>query len=303
MGHASIVGVQDDLYGIDQYDQPGRIPMNTGCDASPAPARGSEPCLGEAGLLEQVQPGMHREEPLDVMIVHDLGRSSGLRDEHGVVHLVRRVSGRRFARPLEIAQAPPVCSVVAPVVGRGQERLSCVVGHEQRGTSRTQVREGRGEAVEQIGLGDHVGDRVVDEDDVERPSEPHRAHVAEDVLATGIEALAQRQHLRRDVGQRAGVVLAQVRGVVPATGTELEQRLRPGTRRLDERPVPSRLVDVVLGRGEEVEPARQVAVEVQVVVHGLSLAPPAQPCTAITPHQSRRRSRASRSRRAHRPGR
>ena len=109
------------------------------------------------------------------------------------------------------------------------------------------MREGRGEAVEQIGLGDHVGDRVVDEDDVECPSEPHRAHVAEYVLAAGIEALAQRQHLRRDVGQRAGVVLAEVRGVVPATGTELEQRLRPGTRLLDERSVPSRLLDVVLG--------------------------------------------------------
>ena len=94
--------------------------MNTGCIESPAPGSGgSEPCLGDAGLLEQVQPGMHREEPLDVMIVDDLGRLSGLRDEHGVVHLVRRVVAR-ISCPLEIAQAPPVCPVMAPVVGRGR---------------------------------------------------------------------------------------------------------------------------------------------------------------------------------------
>jgi hypothetical protein len=124
------------------------------------------------------------------------------------------------------------------------------------------VREGGGEAVEQVGLRDHVGDRVVGEDEVECPPEPHRAHVAEYVLAAGIEALAQCQHLRRDVGQRAGVVLAEVQGVVPATRTELEQRLRTGTCRLEERPVPSRLLDVILRGGEEVEPAREVAVEV-----------------------------------------
>ena len=121
----------------------------------------------------------------------------------------------------------------------------------------------------------------MDEDDVEGAPEPHRAHVAEDVLAAGIEALAQRQHLRRDVGQRAGVVPAQVRRVVPATGAELEQGLRLGARRLEQRSVSRRLLDVVVGRGEQVEPARQVAVEAQVVVHALSLAPPAQPCTAI----------------------
>ena len=41
-----------------------------------------------------------------------------------------------------------------------------------------------------------------------RPPEPQRAHVAEHVVALGVQLPAQRQHLRREVRQRAREVIA-----------------------------------------------------------------------------------------------
>ena len=53
----------------------------------------------------------------------------------------------------------------------------------------------------------------------------------------------------------------QVRGVVAAARAQLEQRLRVGHGLDDQRSVPRGLDRVVLGRGEQVEPGREIAVE------------------------------------------
>ena len=55
-------------------------------------------------------------------------------------------------------------------------------------------------------------------------AEPERPHVAFEVLALGVERAAEREHLGRDVGQRAVEARLQVRRVVPAARSELEQR-------------------------------------------------------------------------------
>ena len=51
----------------------------------------------------------------------------------------------------------------------------------------------------EIVLGGHVRDRVVHEHRVERPPQPHRTHVALEVLALGVEPAAHVEHLRRAV--------------------------------------------------------------------------------------------------------
>ena len=74
-----------------------------------------------------------------------------------------------------------------PCDGARRERLARAVGDEQRDAAGARVREGRPHAVAQVVLGRHVRDRVVHEHGVERPPEPERPHVAEDVLAVRIQ--------------------------------------------------------------------------------------------------------------------
>jgi len=85
---------------------------------------------------------------------------------------------------------------VPTVAGARCERLSRVVRDEQRDAAGPGVRVGGAEAVAELVLGRHVRNGVVDEDRVERPPQPQRAHVAEDVLAVGVERPAQGEHLR-----------------------------------------------------------------------------------------------------------
>ena len=194
-------------------------------------------------------------------VVDDAHVGSGLREEHDVVHDERRLAGCGRMRPLEVAERPPVVSVVPTVIGARLERLARAVRHEEGDTARPRVCERRLHARPEIVLGRQVHDRVVHEDGVERPSEAERPHVAEHVLAAGVQLPAQREHLRREVGQRAREVGAQVRRVVAAARAELEQRPGVGDLLEDRGAVALCLGRVVLRCGEEVEPRGEVAVD------------------------------------------
>ena len=109
-----------------------------------------------------------------------------------------------------------------------------------------------------------VRDGVVDEDDVELSAEPQRPHVAFEVLALGVERAAEREHLGRDVGQRAVEARLQVRRVVPAARSELEQRPGVADRDVVHHAADERRLVPIVGRvREEVEPRREVRVHVQ----------------------------------------
>ena len=116
------------------------------------------------------------------------------------------------------------------------------------------VRDRGGEVV----LGRHVVDRVVHHDRVERAAEPHRAHVAHDVLALGVERPRDLEHLLRQVDEREREALLEVPGVVPAPAAELEQVVRVGRQ---ERPQELGLLGVVLRRRDQRPPRREVGVE------------------------------------------
>ena len=207
--------------------------------------------------------------------------------EHvGEVHPHRGVVRVRIPGPLEVPQRA-VGPVVPAVVGGRLEGLGHRVGDEQRHPARPGVLERRREHRPQVVLGRHVRDRVVHEHRVERPPQPHRTHVALDVLALGVEPSAHRQHLRRAVDEREPEVGLQVRGVVAAARTELQDlaRLAPGA--LDEQPaVVLGLLGVLLGRREQRPPLGELAVEPRRLVHG------DEPSRAVT----RRAGRGSRLR-------
>ena len=204
---------------------------------------------------------MLREESVDVVVVDESGRLPGLVEDDGVVDLEGRFSGVRIRRPLEVAERAAVGAVMTAVVGPGDEGLARAVGYEERDTARPRVREGGAHARAQVVLGREVHHGVVHEDDVERAAEPERPHVTEHVLAVGVERPAQREHLRREVGERAREALPQVRGVVAATRAELEERHGLGKLLEDRVPVASGLDLVVGGRRQQVEPVGEVAVE------------------------------------------
>jgi hypothetical protein len=161
----------------------------------------------------------------------------------------------RTARP---SPSPPPCSVD-------------VVGDEQRHASPATVDGGGLDRGPEVLLRGHVVDGVMGEHRVELPSQPQRAHVALDVLAVGIQLPADLEHRRRHVGQRHGEVALEVRGVVASAAAQLEHPLQPpGGAVAQEAAVDLRLLDVVLGRGEEREPSRQVAVQAGSIAHGRS---------------------------------
>ena len=103
----------------------------------------------------------------------------------------------------------------------------------------------------------------MDEHDVEGAAEPERSHVSLEVLALGIERAAQREHVGREVGERADESRLQVRRVVAAARAELEERLGRAVHRLVDDPGHERRLVPVVGRvRQEVEPRREVGVHV-----------------------------------------
>ena len=189
---------------------------------------------------------MLREEPVDVVVVDE----------------PRRLRPARGGRPRSRSRTS-----CRPDQGRSSTRGSAARGRRRRRDRRGRCRARRSRACSrarrarrrpaacarrrcpmqraQVVLGREVHDGVVHEDGVERAPEPERPHVAEDVLAAGVERAAQREHLRREVGERAREALPQVRGVVAAARAELEQRHGLGQLLEDRVPVARRLDRVV----------------------------------------------------------
>ena len=113
----------------------------------------------------------------------------------------------------------------------------------------------------QIVLGRQIHDRVVDEDRIELPAQPHCAHIALQVFTFRVERLADRQHIRREVDQGHAEMRLEVRRVVPATAAQLQQRRRRAFAGIKEDfAVFLCLLDVISRRGEEGPPGSQVGV-------------------------------------------
>ncbi len=131
------------------------------------------------------------------------------------------------------------------------------------------MEEGRHHRLAQVGLSREVTHGVVDEHGIEDAGQPHGAHVALHVLTFRVEALAQGEHLWGQVYQRWLDIPLVVGGHVSAAGAELQQRARWSTGRFGEEPLEERrLLDVLGGRGEQVEPVGKLCVEPrQLVAH------------------------------------
>lgn len=102
----------------------------------------------------------------------------------------------------------------------------------------------------QISLGSHVHDRILDEYQVELASQPDLAHISLDVFTFRIKRLADFQHPWRKIHQRHLEIAFEVRGVVPAPGTQLEPRHGfAGTPRSQSFLVKCGLLGILFGRG------------------------------------------------------
>ena len=137
-----------------------------------------------------------------VVVHHSRSRVRFVQD-HGEVDLERRVVRIGVVRPLEVSERAPVIAVVPALVDAGGEGLSNRVGHEQHDPAWRRMDGGRLDHGAEVGLRRHVHDRVVDENHVERATEPKRAHVTLDVLALRVDRRAQLEHLLREIGERA----------------------------------------------------------------------------------------------------
>ena len=103
----------------------------------------------------------------------------------------------------------------------------------------------------------------MDEHDVELPAESEGPHVTLEVLALGVQRSTQREHVGREIGERAREALLQVGGVVPPARAELEER--PGLAECDlvhDAGHERGLVPVVRRVRQQVEPGSEVRVHV-----------------------------------------
>jgi hypothetical protein len=120
-----------------------------------------------------------------------------------------------------------------------------------------------------------VRDRVVHEHRVERPTEPDGAHVALDVLTFGIEPTAHRQHRRRSVDERQSERALEVRGVVAAAASQLEDVPHARVARPDQDPsVLLGLGGVVLGGRQQRPPVGELSVEPGEIGHRVHILAP-----------------------------
>jgi len=90
---------------------------------------------------------------------------------------------------------------VTAVIGVRSKVLAHVIGTEQRGAAGRAV-HGRGlNRRPQVSLRRHVTDGIVDEDAVELTPEPDAAHIAFDMLALRVQAVADLEHAGRAIDE------------------------------------------------------------------------------------------------------
>ena len=146
-----------------------------------------QPCLGE-----QAQP-VSCEEPERVVVVHHSRSRVRFVQDHGEVDLERRVVRIGVVRPLEVSGARPSSPSCPPWSTPGAKVSRIVSGTSSTTplgaawTAAVSITERRSASV--------VMYRVVDENRVERATEPKRAHVTLDVLALRVDRRAQLEHL------------------------------------------------------------------------------------------------------------
>ena len=137
---------------------------------------------------------MPREYPLHVWTVDHPGSTPPITKQTRVVddiHGVRRV---RIPGPFEIPERT-ARTLVATVINPVTIRLAYVIGREQRGTTRTTVDKRRFQCGLHITCGSHTADGIVNhEDSVELAPEPDVAHIPGEVLALGVQPLAELPH-------------------------------------------------------------------------------------------------------------
>ena len=209
-----------------------------------------------------------------------------LAQQVGEVDQEPRVVRIRIPRPFEIAHGAAIVAgaVVTALVRRRLERLLDRVRDEQRGTAGLAMDERRAHGGQEVLLRRDVRDGVVDEHRVEPSPQPKRSHVAFDVLALGVERAADREHLRRSVGERQLEAALHVRRVVAAAASQFQHGPHRASALFDQRAlVERRLFGVLLGSGQQVEPAGQLAVEQGFdvrLVHGApQYRPPSRPAS------------------------
>src|SRR5688572_24112892 len=146
----------------------------------------------EACLFEQAEPDLTREKTADVEVVLHGETVSFLHH----VDEVRRdgaVGRIRIERPFEIADGATL-AIVAAVLGRWLKGLPYEIGREQSDATRLEMHGGGLDGTAKVVFARQVHDRVVDEDGIEDAPEPHAAHVADEMLALGIDRAADLDH-------------------------------------------------------------------------------------------------------------
>jgi hypothetical protein len=144
-----------------------------------------------------------------VAIVFHADRAVALPEQDGEVHQIGLVVGVGVPVPFEVAEPSPAV-VVSAVAGPRPEALPDEVRDEQGHAAGAEVNGGRLHGGPEVVARGHVVDGVVHEHRVELTAEPERPHVRLDVVAFGVDRPAEREHPRRQVGERHVEVALQM---------------------------------------------------------------------------------------------
>ena len=161
-------------------------------------------------------------------VLGDPHRPVGLAQQERVLGDRRAVVRIRIGRPGQVPDAPAVRRVVPAVLGFRLEVLRDVVRDQYRDPARPAMRVRGLHRLAQVVLADHVLDRVVHEDRVERPAQPDGPHVALHVLALRVQLGRDGQHVGGQVDQGELEVRLEVECVIAAAAAELQHGTAPG---------------------------------------------------------------------------
>ena len=160
-------------------------------------------------------------------ILAHLDRTVVAAEQESVIDLVGRVGRIGIGLPLEVAERTALTSVgpdeavFSAVIRLGLEPLADVIWLEDSCAAWPKVSVGGCQGRPKVGFGRHVADRIVNEDRIERPSEPQGPHVTDEMFSIGVDGAAQLEHLGRQIGQSEAQVSAEVRGGVAAARSKL----------------------------------------------------------------------------------